>query len=161
SVLAELERCAAAGVSCAVVAVSGFAETDSVEGRERQVRIAQLAATTGMRVLGPNTNGLYNTEASLSLGYNAAHERRMKPGALSIVSHSGALFNAIAGQMEARDVGLCTFVSVGNEADLTMFDVVEHCLNHTDAEIVAMVMESVRDGHRLRELADAARARGK
>src|SRR5690606_3188673 len=79
----------------------------------------------------------------------------------SIVSHSGALFNAIAGQMTARDVGLCTFVAVGNEVDLSMFDVVEHCLAATDAQIVAMVLESVRDGHRLRELADAARARGK
>lgn len=161
SVLAELQRCAEAGVTCAIVAASGFAEADSPEGRIRQQRIAELAVRTGMRILGPNTNGVYNTESGLSLGYNAGHERRMAPGPLSIVSHSGALFNAFAGQMEARNVGLSAFVAVGNEADVTMLDVVEHCVHRTDATIIAMVMESVRDGHRLREISAAARASGK
>lgn len=159
--LEELERCAARGVSCAVVAASGFAETDSVDGRNRQAEIAELAARTGLRILGPNTNGLYNTAASMSLGYNAANERSFKPGVLSIVSHSGALFNAIAGQMQPRNIGLGAFVSVGNEADLTMFDLVEYCVKQTDASVIAMIMESVRDGHRLRTIADSARARGK
>lgn len=160
-VVAELERCAAAGVSCAIVAASGFAETDSDEGRARQERLAQIAAASGMRILGPNTNGVYHSESSLSLGYSVTHSRRLKPGGLTIVSQSGALFNAIAGQMAAQDVGLCSFVAVGNEADLSLLDVVEHCIDATDARIIAMVLESVQDGHRLRELADAARARGK
>jgi len=160
-VLAELERCAEAGVGCAIVAVSGFAETDSDEGRARQARIAEIAARSGMRILGPNTNGLYNTAARMSLGYNAANERRMRPGVLSIISHSGALFNAIAGRMVAHDVGLNAFVSVGNEADITMLDLVEHSVLHSEAQVIAMIMESVRDGHRLRGIVEAARMRGK
>ncbi|QEE60429.1 hypothetical protein FVA74_01725 [Salinibacterium sp. dk2585] len=160
-VLDELERCAAAGIPCAVVAVSGFAETDSADGRSRQQRIAEIAASSGMRILGPNTNGLYSTPASMSLGYNSAHERTFTRGRLAIISHSGALFSAVAGQLEQREVGLDTFVSVGNEADVTMLDLVEYCVHQGESSVIAMIMESVRDGHRLRGLADDARARGK
>ena len=57
-----LEECAAAGVGCAVVITSGFAESGQA-GRELQQRIAEVVARTGLRVCGPNSEGLFNPAA--------------------------------------------------------------------------------------------------
>jgi len=60
-------------VRAAIVGASGFAEAGTAEGHQRQDEIAWLARRAGMRLIGPNTNGIYNGAARLSLGYNAAH----------------------------------------------------------------------------------------
>ena len=90
--VAALQACAERGVRTAIIGASGFAETGTAEGRKRQDDVEAIARRAGMRLLGPNTNGIYNTAARLSLGYNAAHAYAIAPGPVSIISHSGALF---------------------------------------------------------------------
>ena len=56
---------------------------------------ARAAEEAGIRVVGPNCNGVYNAHHPMSVGFNTAHAKRLKPGGISIFSHSGALFDAM------------------------------------------------------------------
>jgi acyl-CoA synthetase (NDP forming) len=156
-----LAQCAAAGVRGAIVGASGFAELGTAEGAARQQALLTAARRTGMRVIGPNTNGLLNTGAKLSLGYNASHAEQFAAGEVSIVSHSGALFDGIAKRLREAGAGLSCFVPVGNEIDVGMLDVVEALIHDDQTRVIGLVIEGLADGPRLRALAARAAAAGK
>jgi len=152
---------ARAGAKVAVVASSGFAESDTAEGRALTSELRAVVADTGMRLIGPNTNGLYRTPAHLALGYHSTHSEVLEPGPLAVLSHSGALFSVIAGRARSLGIGLSCFVSVGNEADLTILDFLEHAIGQPDTQVIGLIIEALRDGDRFRDLAERAHARGK
>jgi acyl-CoA synthetase (NDP forming) len=156
-----VEQCAAAGVRFAVIGASGFGELATAGGVERQHAIAAVARASGMRLVGPNTNGIFNATDGFSLGYNAAHGERMTPGSVSIVSHSGALFDGIADRLQRAGNGLSKFVPAGNEADLTMLDFLEYLIDDAVTRVIGLVIEGLDDGARFRELAFRARRAGK
>ena len=118
-----LEQCAGRGIKAAVIGVSGFAELDE-EGRKRQDKIVEISRRTGMRICGPNTNGLLNVHENISLGYSFAQEVVM-PGGVGYVSQSGALLSATVPRFTHRGVGMSYFVGAGNQADLEVFDYVD------------------------------------
>ena len=159
--VAAIRACADKGVRSAIIGAVGFAETGTPEGRQRQHEVASLARRVGLRLLGPNTNGIYNTSASLSLGYNAAHGYAIAPGPVSIVSHSGALFGGLIRTLEQFGVGLSKFVPVGNEADLDMLDILDYAIEDPDTQVIGLAIEALANGARFRELALRAIARGK
>lgn len=152
--------CARRGVKAAIVASTGFAESGG-EGIARQEALTQLTRDHGIRFVGPNTNGLYSAHDRLSLGYNSAHEEAFPAGSVSIASHSGALFNAVAERMRTEGVGLSKFVAVGNEADLDLLDFFEHLVEDETSKIILLILEAVRDGERFRRIAHRAQELGK
>jgi acyl-CoA synthetase (NDP forming) len=156
-----VRACAARGVKSVIVGASGFAEAGTDEGRARQQEIVALARAANMRVLGPNTNGIYNKGAHLSLGYNSAHGYAMPLGAISIISHSGALMSGFARTITSFGAGLCKFVPVGNEADVYMLDVLEFCIEDDGTRVIGLAIEALGDGERFRQLATLAATRGK
>ena len=156
-----IRACAGKGVHSAIIGAVGFAETGTPEGRQRQHEVASLARRAGMRLLGPNTNGVYNTSAQLALGYNAAHGYAIAPGPVSIVSHSGALFGGLIRTLEQFGVGLSKFVPVGNEADLDMPDILDYAIEDPDTKVIGLAIGALANGARFRELAVRAKARGK
>ena len=91
--------CAQAGLTAAIVGSAGYAESLEVAGAERQAELAQIAVEAGIRIVGPNCNGIYNAHLPLSIGFNTSHAKRQPPGGISIFSHSGALFDAMAGRL--------------------------------------------------------------
>ena len=153
--------CAAKGVRTAVIGASGFAEAGTDEARARQDEIATIARRAGMRLIGPNTNGIYNAAAKLSLGYNAAHAYAIAPGPVSIISHSGALFGGFVRSLRGFGVGLAKFVPVGNEADLDMLDILDHCIEDDATAVIGLAIEALPSGARFRALAEKAAAQGK
>lgn len=157
--LAVLE-CAQAGVRSVVVGAAGFAELGTDEGRRRQDAIAAVAQAAGMRVLGPNTNGLMNLQADLSLGYNASHGEIFETGTVSIVSHSGALFDGIAKRLRALGCGINKFVAVGNEADVSMLDLLDELAEDAQTRVIGLVVEGLSDGARLHAIARRLHANG-
>jgi acetate---CoA ligase (ADP-forming) len=159
--VAALQACAERGVRTAIIGASGFAEAGTVEGRRRQDDIEAIARRAGMRLLGPNTNGIYNTTARLSLGYNAAHAYAIVPGPVSIISHSGALFGGLIRTLRGFGVGLAKFVPVGNEADLDMLDILEYCIEDEVTGAIGLAIEALSSGERFRHLAGKAAERGK
>ncbi len=159
--VAALQACAERGVRTAIIGASGFAETGTAEGRKRQDDVEAIARRAGMRLLGPNTNGIYNTAARLSLGYNAAHAYAIAPGPVSIISHSGALFGGFVRTLRAFGVGLAKFVPVGNEADLDMLDILDDCIEDDVTGVIGLAIEALSSGERFRHLALKAAERGK
>jgi acyl-CoA synthetase (NDP forming) len=156
-----IAECAAAGVRVAVIGASGFAELATPEGAARQREIEAIARASGMRVVGPNTNGIYNATNGFSLGYNAAHGVVQPAGDVSVISHSGALFDGIAACLQRAGANLASFVPVGNEADLTLLDFLEYLIDEPHTRVIGLVIEGLADGARFRALAARAAAAGK
>lgn len=160
-----LRDCAAKGVRAAIIGASGFGELNNAPGAAREAEIAAIARETGMRILGPNTNGIWNASDRFSLGFNHSHGDAMAPGepgqSISIAAHSGALFNSIAPCLRKYGIGLSKFTSVGNEADIDLLEVFEYLIEDEATGVIGLIVESLRDGERFRVLAARASEAGK
>ncbi len=133
--------CAAKGVHGMVVISSGFAETGE-EGRIRQRKLVGLARSYGLRVIGPNCLGVINTSADVSL--NASLSTLMPPrGRAGFFCQSGALGVAILEKVARRGLGLSTFVSAGNRADVSGNDLLQYWEEDENTEVVLLYLESI------------------
>ncbi|MGA9748904.1 MAG: GNAT family N-acetyltransferase [Nocardioides sp.] len=133
--------CAAKGVHGLVVVSSGFAETGE-EGRQRQRRLVGLARSYGLRLIGPNCLGIINTAGRFSL--NASLAPVMPPrGRAGFFCQSGALGVAILEKVGRRGLGLSTFVSAGNRADVSGNDLLQYWEEDDSTEVVLLYLESI------------------
>jgi acyl-CoA synthetase (NDP forming) len=153
--------CARAGMKAVIVGSAGYAESLDAGGAERQRQLQLVAREEGIRIVGPNCNGVYNAHLPLSVGFNTSHAKRQAPGGISIFSHSGALFDAMAGRLQMLGAGLSLFASAGNEADISVLDYMEYGISHRPTRVIALLIDSLEDGLRFRRLAAAACAAGK
>jgi acyl-CoA synthetase (NDP forming)/GNAT superfamily N-acetyltransferase len=143
--------CAAKGVHGLVVISSGFAETGD-EGRRRQRRLVGLARSYGLRLVGPNCLGLINTAADHSL--NASLSTLMPPrGRAGFFCQSGALGVAILEKVARRGLGLSTFVSAGNRADVSGNDLLQYWEEDDGTEVVLLYLESIGNPRKFSRLA--------
>ena len=110
-------ECGAAGVRALVVVTSGFAEVGD-EGRERQRELLAVCRAAGMRMVGPNCLGVINTAADVGLNASFAPARRAA-GRVGFASQSGAFGIASVDLARTRGIGLSSFVSLGDKADLS------------------------------------------
>jgi acyl-CoA synthetase (NDP forming)/RimJ/RimL family protein N-acetyltransferase len=133
--------CAGKGVRGLIVISSGFAETGE-EGRVRQRRLVGLARSYGLRLIGPNCLGVINTNPEFSL--NASLSPLMPPrGRVGFFSQSGALGLAILESVDRRGLGLSSFVSAGNRADVSGNDLLQYWEEDNDTEVVLLYLESI------------------
>lgn len=156
-----LKDCVANGMKSMVIGSVGFAEMGTDEGRALQAEIVAIAKAGNLRIVGPNTNGIFNATDKVSLGYSSAYGDDLTPGPVSVAAHSGALFNSLAPRLRDLRAGLSKFVPLGNEADLSMLDFLEYFIEDPDTGIIGLIIEGISDGDRFRTLADAARQAGK
>ncbi len=159
--IATIRECAEKGVGAAIIGANGFAELNTELGFKRERELTAIARAHGIRIIGPNTNGIWNATDKLSIGYNTSHGDAMTPGPMSIAAHSGALFNSVASCLRRYGVGLSKFIPVGNEADLDMLDFLEYFIEDEATGIIGLVVEGLRDGDRFRALAARAHEEGK
>jgi acetyl coenzyme A synthetase (ADP forming)-like protein len=137
-VLDAAEEALAAGVRALVVISAGFAETGS-EGTERQERLLALVRAHGARLLGPNCLGIASTAVRL----NATFAPRSFPaGKIGFSSQSGALGLALLERAEASGLGVTSFVSIGNKADVSSNDLLEWWEDDDETELVVLYLES-------------------
>ena len=143
--------CAAKGVHGLVVISSGFAETGE-EGRLRQRQLVGLARSYGLRLIGPNCLGIINTAADYSL--NASLSPLMPPrGRAGFFCQSGALGVAILEKVARRGLGLSTFVSAGNRADVSGNDLLQYWEEDDETEVVLLYLESIGNPRKFSRLA--------
>ncbi|HSK26528.1 MAG TPA: GNAT family N-acetyltransferase [Jiangellales bacterium] len=143
--------CARKGVKGLVVVSAGFAETGE-EGRARQRALVRLARANGMRVVGPNCLGIVNTDAEIALNASLAAEVP-PPGRVGFFSQSGALGSALLAQMAGRGLGLSTFVSAGNRADVSGNDLLQYWEEDPATEVVLLYLESIGNPRKFARLA--------
>ena len=156
-----LEDCARKGVAVASIYSNGFADAGA-EGAERQKRLALRAAALGVRVLGPNSMGVVNLPGRVALTVNAVLEMDAPPaGSTSLVSQSGTMLGTLLSRGAARGLGYAKLISVGNEADLGVAELVELLVEDADTRVIALFLETVRNAARLAAAARKAHAAGK
>ena len=143
--------CAAKGVHGLVVISSGFAETGE-EGRQRQRRLVGLSRSYGVRLIGPNALGIINTDPAVSI--NASLAGLMPPrGRAGFFCQSGALGSAILEKVRNRGLGLSTFVSAGNRADVSGNDLLQYWEEDESTEVVMMYLESIGNPRKFSRIA--------
>ena len=158
---AALEQCAARGVPVATVYSDGFAETGT-EGAALERRLVERARALGVRLLGPNCIGLVNVANGTALTVNAVLEMDALPrGGASVVSQSGTIIGTILSRGAARGLGFAKLVSVGNEADLGVGELVDMLAGDPDTRVILLFLETIRDAAALARAAAHAHAAGK
>ena len=151
SVPGVIADCAAAAVKALVVITAGFAETGG-EGRALQQQLVETVRGYGMRMVGPNCMGVLNAGAGVRL--NASFSPIMPPpGHVALSSQSGALGIAILRLAEARGIGLSTFVSVGNKADVSGNDLLQYWEADANTSVILLYLESFGNPRRFARLA--------
>ncbi|MCW2793886.1 MAG: CoA-binding domain protein, partial [Nocardioides sp.] len=130
---------------------SGFAETGE-EGRQRQRRLVGLSRSYGLRLIGPNCLGIINTDPAVSI--NASLSSVMPPrGRAGFFCQSGALGSAILEKVQNRGLGLSTFVSAGNRADVSGNDLLQYWEEDDSTEVVLLYLESIGNPRKFSRIA--------
>jgi len=151
AVEAAVTDCARAGVKGLVVISAGFAETGPA-GRSVEGRLRDFVRGAGMRMVGPNCLGVLNTDPAVSL--NATFADSWPPaGNVAMLTQSGALGLAILDQVEALNVGISSFVSVGNKADVSGNDLISYWADDPNTRVVVLYLESFGNPRRFARLA--------
>lgn len=156
-----LEDCARKRVPVASIYANGFADAGA-QGLARQKELVERAGALGVRLLGPNSMGVIDLHAGLALTVNAVLEMEAPPaGGTSLVSQSGTMLGTLLSRGAARGLGYAKLVSVGNEADLGVGELVELLAEDAQTNVIALFLETVRDAERLARAARTAHAAGK
>jgi len=156
-----LEDCAKRGVPVASIYSDGFADAGT-KGAERQAQLVARARSLGVRLLGPNSMGVIDIPGHLALTVNAVLEMEALPtGCASLVSQSGTMLGTLLSRGAARGLGFAKLVSVCNEADLGVGELVELLAEDADTRVILLFLETVRDAARLAAAARRAHAAGK
>lgn len=146
-----VDDCAAAGVKGIVVATAGFAD-DGERGLARQHELVRRARANGMRVIGPESLGILNTHPAVSL--NASMAPTMPPrGSLGLFSQSAAVGVAVYAAASRRRLGLSSFLSAGNRADVSGNDVMQYWEDDADTSAVGLYLESIGNPRKFSRLA--------
>src|SRR5882757_5879469 len=150
SALQAVDDCIAKGVKAAVMFSSGFAETGA-EGRALQEQLTRRCREGGMKLLGPNSLGMFDVHSGLYSTFSSYFNPLWpRTGPVGIVSQSGAFgtyFLAIAAE---RGLGFSHFVATGNEAGVDVAECVEWLADDPDTGVIMIYLEGCCDGARLR-----------
>lgn len=153
--LIVLRDCIAKGVGGVAMFTSGFAETDTEEGRDLQRRLTEMALEAGLPLIGPNCMGLYNPAVGVRFMENQPSGFE---GDVTFLSQSGGHGADFSMAAHAAGVPIRKTISFGNGAILENADYLEHFAADEGTRYIAMYVEGLRDGPRFfRALREAAR----
>jgi acyl-CoA synthetase (NDP forming) len=154
-----VRECGEARIPYAIVLAAGF---DEIGNRSAQQALSRAIRDSGVRIVGPNCTGVLNLRHNVFSGFGAGFRNpNLKRGPVAMVTQSGGFGYSVVASAEHEGVGFDAMVSTGNEIDLTALDFIEHFLEDPQVELVAVYLEGVTDGRRLRELGWRALQLGK
>jgi len=140
SVLPVARECAQKEVGAIVVISAGFAEV-SEAGAGLQQQLVEICRESGMRLIGPNCMGIVNTAPAISLNGQFAPYKPI-PGKIGFLTQSGALGIAIIDYASKLGLGMSTFVSVGNKADISGNDLIQYWESDENTNLILLYLES-------------------
>lgn len=157
-VFSVLEDCAALGTRFVTLFSAGFAETGTAEGRALQDRLAAFARATGIRIMGPNCNGLINYVdgfAFTSTGTITGERRRA--GNIGLIAQTGGAAQVNV-MWRAQEIGLDLSyqASCGNCADLDLLDFARFMVDDDHTDVIMMIAEGITNGAKLYDVASRA-----
>ena len=137
---AVVDDCVKKGVHGIVVISAGFGETGS-EGRAREATLLEKVRDAGVRMIGPNCMGIINTDPAVVL--NGTFSPVYPPeGRVAMSTQSGALGLAILDYARRLNLGISTFVSVGNKADVSSNDLIQYWAEDPRTDVILLYLES-------------------
>jgi acetate---CoA ligase (ADP-forming) len=157
AVLDVARDAAAKHVKAIVVISAGFAEIGG-EGRARETELLEIVRNAGMRMIGPNCMGVLNADPGVLL--NATFAPVFPPsGRISFSTQSGALGLSILEYARRINLGLSTFASIGNKADVSSNDLIQYWADDPDTSVILLYLESFGNPRKFGQLAREVGAR--
>ena len=153
--VASVSDAVAAGARAIVAITAGLSETGA-EGARLEDEALAIARGAGAVLVGPNCLGVVDTTTGLQLAHAV-----LPAGDVAVLSQSGNLVLDLAGLLADRGLGVSRFVSLGNQADLGVVDLLRACVDHDGTRAVAVYTEDVVDGRAFLDVARALRDAGK
>ncbi|WP_326642545.1 bifunctional GNAT family N-acetyltransferase/acetate--CoA ligase family protein [Streptosporangium sp. NBC_01755] len=150
-VIDVVKECAEKGVRGLIVVSSGFGEAGP-EGRARQDEMVRIARAYGLRVVGPNCLGIANTDPSVRLNATLAATLPGR-GRVGFFSQSGALGAALLQRVAQRGMGISSFVSAGNRADVSGNDLLQYWEEDPRTDVILLYLESLGNPRKFARLA--------
>jgi acetyl coenzyme A synthetase (ADP forming)-like protein len=139
-VLNVARECALKGVHALIVLTAGFGEAGT-EGQERQQALLDVCRQFGIRMVGPNCFGVVNTNPAIRLNATFGPSTA-QAGRLALASQSGALGLAAMTEASARGLGISSFVSMGNKADISGNDLLCYWEQDSRTDVILLYLES-------------------
>jgi acetyltransferase len=157
-VMGVLEDCAANHARFATIYTGGFAESGTAEGRKMQADLVAFARGCGMRVMGPNCNGMISFVDGFAMTTSATIAGPRKPaGNVGVVSQSGGAGQTnVMWRAQELGLGISYQVSCGNSADLTILDFMQFMIDDAATDVIMVLAEHIPDGERLFAVAQRA-----
>lgn len=155
--LEAVRGCVRKGVRGAIVFTAGFSETGA-EGAALERALAAEARAGGLRILGPNCLGLFGAARGYFPIFSSSFENGWPlPGRVAIASQSGAFGTHLFALFRDRSVGTPKLVTTGNEADVSVSELIAAFASDPEIDVIAAYLEGVRDGAAFRSALEAAR----
>lgn len=159
-VLGAIKECASAGVGMAVIFSSGFREVDRAAGAAAEAEIVATAGAVGMRVVGPNTQGLADFRNGVVVNISSMFiQQPAADGPVGIVSQSGAMASVCYGHVRRMGIGVRYAHATGNEADVSALELAGALCEDPDIRLLLVYLETIASAEQLHALGRKARAR--
>jgi acyl-CoA synthetase (NDP forming) len=154
-----VSECAERGVKVAICMASGFAETGDA-GRAAERAMVAKAHAHGMRLVGPNSQGLVNFGTGAVASFSTMFiEAPPEDGPVAIISQSGAMSAAPYGMLRARGIGVRHAHATGNDGDVTVAEMARAVIDDPAVKLMLLYLEAIPDPTMLAAVAERARAR--
>ncbi|HSC28344.1 MAG TPA: GNAT family N-acetyltransferase [Vicinamibacterales bacterium] len=151
SVAGVVDDCIAKGVKALVVISAGFRETGD-EGRALEAALVEKIRAAGIRMIGPNCMGIINTDPRFRL--NATFSPVYPPeGRVAFSTQSGALGLAILDYVRTLKLGISSFASIGNKADVSGNDLIQYWAEDPRTDVILLYLESFGNPKRFGQIA--------
>jgi acyl-CoA synthetase (NDP forming) len=135
-----MDECGQKGVRGVIIISAGFGES-SPEGKAKQDAILEIAQRYGMRMVGPNCMGIVNTDPEVNM--NATFSPIFPPtGGIAMGTQSGALGQTILEYAKNLNIGISTFVSIGNRADVSSNDLLQYWEKDPSTKVILLYLET-------------------
>lgn len=144
-VLDTIKKCTRKNIPFGIIITAGFSETGSA-GAALEREIMATAREGGMRIVGPNTMGVFSAYPSIMHSLMGAMP--LTPGKIGLIVQSGNLGSSISYRFLRRNIGISRLVSSGNEGDLITEDYLEYLEEDDKTAIICLYVEGLRDGKR-------------
>ena len=155
-----IRECAAGGVKSVVLPTQGFGETGP-EGAAIEREMVAAARAHGMRIVGPNTDGIANLATGAIGSIQPLFEEDIAAGPVGLVTQSGATASSLLVRLKQAGIGCKLYASAGNEIDLGLVDYLSVMVQDPEIRIVLSFVEALRDPAKFLEVADMAAELGK
>ncbi|MEW6592578.1 MAG: CoA-binding protein [Candidatus Hadarchaeota archaeon] len=143
-----IQDCGQKGTKAAVVISGGFSETGDA-GAQLQQQLLDTAKAAGIRIVGPNCQGLNSTSSGLCASWPLVTAK----GPISVISQSGTVLAAMGCWAEVDGIGVSKLVALGNKCDVDETELLDHMSQDPETKVIAIYMEATRDGRKFIDVA--------